>query len=296
MSWLELTVQTTAQHTDAISAFLEQQQAVAITWKAADAEELFEPELDSMPLWSSVNVTALFPKTLRVDELLHSLSLEFDQTVMTSYRLDEVANQQWEYAWLADCKPLCFGNRLWVCPSVLDPPVTADILVRLDPGLAFGTGTHPSTALCLQWLVAHIKPGQVVVDYGCGSGILAIAAIKCGAEKVFAIDHDPQAIEATQLNTEKNEILPEKLVCYLSSQAPLSHQADVLLANILAKPLMRLASDFKQLIKPKGQVVLAGLLREQVVSVQEVYSELGFMVTDIQTQQDWSLLVLSAPP
>ncbi|MDQ8039676.1 MAG: 50S ribosomal protein L11 methyltransferase [Rickettsiella sp.] len=292
MAWLELTIQTKEIYTACISDFLEQTHAASITWQAADAQALFEPDLDTTPLWRYVNIRALYAEETPITDLVNTLHTKFGKKAILDCCFKSVADKDWERVWLNDFQPMCFGKRLWVYPSAYEPPDSTGIIIRLDPGLAFGTGTHPTTALCLEWIDAHLQPNQTVIDYGCGSGILAIAALKCGAKHVFAIDHDPQAIEATQANVRQNTLAPERIHCGLSSQFKLDVKVDVIFANILAKPLMDLAATFKHLIKKNGQCVLSGIFSEQVASVQQRYIEQGFMLTDIQYKQEWVIMVV----
>ena len=189
---------------------------------------------------------------------------------------------------------MCFGKRIWICPSAYEPPITTAVNIRLDPGLAFGTGTHPSTALCLEWLDGHPLQEKTLIDYGCGSGILAIAALKCGAKQVTAIDHDPQALTATLMNAEQNDIPPKRLRIVLSKDIQLQEPIDILLANILAQPLIDLACYFRSLVKTGGYCVLAGILNEQADSVRQAYNAAGFKIIDIHQQKEWVSLVGSA--
>ena len=292
MPWLELTIQTKETYAERISDFLEQAAAVSITWKAADEEALFEPDLDTTPLWQRVSVSALFLENTATTDLINNLQREFGQEAILDYRLQTIPDKEWERVWLNDFQVMRFGQRLWVCPTAFEPPDPSGIIVRLDPGLAFGTGTHPSTALCLEWIEAHIQLQQTVIDYGCGSGILAIAALKCGAKEVFAIDHDVQALEATRANTLLNSISAEKIKTLLPHQCPQHLRVDVLIANILAKPLLDLAKDFKNLIKKEGCCVLAGILSEQVESVLQHYVKQGFTLLKRHDKQNWSSMVM----
>ena len=292
MAWLELSIQVREADTESISNFLQQANALSITWKAADEEALFEPDLNTTPLWQRVNVSALFSAETPTADLIYNLQLEFGEKAILTYDFKPVPDKAWERVWLDDFQPMCFGKRLWVCPSTFEPPDPFGVTVRLDPGLAFGTGTHPSTALCLEWIDAHLLSEQTVIDYGCGSGILAIAALKCGARQVFAIDHDPQAIEATVANAIQNNISSERINCLLPHQFKQAVKADVLIANILAQPLIALAKVFKPSVKKEGQCVLAGILREQVANVQQSYVAEGFTLIDIQYKQDWASMVV----
>lgn len=296
MPWLELTIHTTETNTESVSDFLEQANAVSITWKAADEQALFEPDLNTTPLWQRVEVNALFSQATSKAALIEGLQYEFGQETILQFSFKMVPDKCWERICLDDFKAMRFGQRLWVCPTTLDPPDPSGIIVRLDPGLAFGTGTHPSTALCLEWLASHFQNGQTLIDYGCGSGILGIAALKCGAKQVFAIDHDLQAIEATQMNALQNAISSEEISCFLPQQFQQDIKVDVLMANILAKPLMDLSKLFKGLIKKEGQCVLAGILSEQVESIQQHYVEQGFSCMDVQHQQEWARMVVRLSP
>ncbi|MFZ0219354.1 MAG: 50S ribosomal protein L11 methyltransferase [Candidatus Aquirickettsiella sp.] len=294
MAWLQLHLDTLREHTEKVSDFLESAQALSITWQALDQQSLYEPPLDSTPLWEKVKISALFDEHISLSTVLDALNQTFDKKIILATHNEILPDQAWERSWLHAFKPMCFGKKLMVCPSAYDPPVKSAVTVRLDPGLAFGTGTHPSTALCLEWLDGHSLNEKTVIDYGCGSGILAIAALKCGAKQVIAIDHDPQALAATTLNAEKNDIPVEKLNIFLPTDFHSRQPVDILLANILAQPLIDFATYFRSLIKTDGYCVLAGILNEQMPDVQEAYSTAGFKIIAIRHQQAWASLVGSA--
>lgn len=184
--------------------------------------------------------------------------------------------------------PMKFGDSLWVCPTGQEKNEDDSVCMTLDPGLAFGTGTHPTTALCLEWLASHDISNKIVIDYGCGSGILAVAAILLGAKEVHAVDIDPQAIIATQANAEKNDI-QDKIKCYLPEQFS-SFKADIVLANILATPLCELSESISALLKPQGQLVLSGILNEQANLVMDAYKELNIQIKAPISQEDWCRL------
>lgn len=291
---LQLHLNTLREHTEAVSDFLENAEALSVTWQALDEQSLYEPSLDSTPLWQKVKISAVFAENLSLPDLINALYQTFDEKIILASHSEIVADQAWERVWLQDFKPMCFGKKLWICPSAYEPPVKTAVNIRLDPGLAFGTGTHPSTALCLAWLDAHSLQEKTVIDYGCGSGILAIAALKCGAEQVTAVDHDPQALTATKMNAEQNDIPTEKLTIVLPIDFQLQKKVDILLANILAQPLIDLATYFRSLIKTDGYCVLAGILNEQIDVVLQAYTAAGFKITDIRYQQEWVSLVGSA--
>lgn len=291
MAWLQLHFDTIQAHVERLSDFLESANAISVTWQPLDDQDLFEPPLDSTPLWQNVKISALFNGDTPLRPLIEALQAEFDEKVIFACRCESLAEQVWERIWLNEFKPMRFGKRLWVCPSVYQAPDQTAVNIILDPGLAFGTGTHPSTALCLEWLEANPIQEKTVIDYGCGSGILSIASVKLGAKKVLAVDHDPQALEASRKNAERNQLLGEQLDCVLAKEFRLDKPVDILLANILAQPLMDLAPYFKRLIKPAGQCVLAGILKDQVDRVQRVYSQAGFRISAISYQEDWACLV-----
>jgi ribosomal protein L11 methyltransferase len=184
-------------------------------------------------------------------------------------------------------RPLRFGQRLWVCPSWLVPPDLGAVTIMLDPGLAFGSGSHATTALCLEWLERQSLTGKSVIDYGCGSGILAIAALKLGARAAWGIDTDPQALAVSRENAARNGIGPE-LTLFLPAQAPADMRADRVLANILAGPLMELAARLTAMVRPGGGLALSGMLANQAEEVSKHYMQ-DFDLT-LETRDDWVLL------
>jgi len=285
MAWLQLKIQTTNQYVEQINTFLVLFDAVAVTYSDAADQPILEPDLGSTPLWEQIWISCLFAEDAEGNKIVNFIKAQTDPEAILQYSLEVVADQNWERAWLDDFKPMQFGDNLWVCPSVYDPPDPNAINIILDPGLAFGTGTHPTTALCLEWLAKNPPKNQLVVDYGCGSGILAIAALKLGAKEVWAVDHDEQALDATNDNAQRNQIDLTQLKTCLPEQTP-ALQADLLIANIIANPLMELAPHFADLIKPKGQIVLSGILATQVAEVNTVYAEWFTMGPAVQ-QEDW---------
>ena len=185
---------------------------------------------------------------------------------------DLVEDKDWSQEWKKHFKPIaCSDGRLWICPSWIDAPEPDAVNLRLDPGLAFGTGSHPTTMLCLNWLEKQTVEGKTVIDFGCGSGILGIAALLLGAEKVWAIDNDPQALLASRDNAERNGIKDNRLITLLPEQIPAEAKADIMLANILAKPLIDLAQQISELTLSQGQLCLSGILSHQVDQVSEAY-------------------------
>lgn len=202
-----------------------------------------------------------------------------------AHKIEQIEDKDWEREWMDNFHPMQFGKRLWICPSWREVPDPNAVNVMLDPGLAFGTGTHPTTSLCLQWLDSLDLEGKTVIDFGCGSGILAIAALKLGAKQAIGIDIDPQAILASQNNAEANGVA-EKLQLFLAKDQPRELQADVVVANILAGPLKELAPNIITLVKPNGNLGLSGILATQAESVCEAYSE-AFTLDPVVEKEEW---------
>ena len=216
----------------------------------------------------------------------------FFGTGLPPVRFEPLEDQVWERAWIEHFQPMAFGKRLWIYPSWAEVPDDGSVVLRLDPGLAFGTGTHPTTALCLEWLDAQNMQGKTVIDYGCGSGILAIAALLLGAQSAIGYDNDPQALTATKDNAEQNHCA-EKLQMKLveTKGETIREQADVVLANILAGPLRELAPLIAPLVKPGGDLVLSGILAEQAEEVMAAYRTLGFGFETPAIREEWVRLV-----
>ena len=233
---------------DQLSNALDTTNALSVTLTDKHDDPILEPELGTTPLWPEVVVHALYAETHEAELARHVLSLRFPHL---SYSIQTLPEKDWERVCMDDIKPQHFGNRLWICPSWLTPPDPDAINLILDPGLAFGTGTHPTTSLCLTWLEqAPLLYQQTMIDYGCGSGVLALAALKLGALHVDAVDIDEQALLATQNNTRGNNILMDRLT--IGFPETLSTPADLLIANILLTPLISLQNRFRQLLKNKG--------------------------------------------
>lgn len=262
--------------------------ALSVTLTDAGDHPIFEPPPGETPLWPGTTITALFDVNVDRDFLREQI-----QQIVTEpglkLQFSTLQEQDWVTLGQSGWEPMCFGNRLWVCTEAdLDklPPHATPVLI--EPGLAFGTGSHPTTALCLQWLDQHIQPGQVVIDYGCGSGILGLAAAKLGAASVIATDIDSQALDATNENAKRNQcanlIQAQTIDEYRDSSD--KKQADLLLANILAGPLISLADPLSQKVKPGGGILLSGILAVQQQSVVDAY-EPYFSEIQIAQQDDW---------
>ncbi|MEO1575432.1 MAG: 50S ribosomal protein L11 methyltransferase [Pseudomonadota bacterium] len=269
MAWLELTVALPAAATTAVESRLEDIGALSITLSDAADQPLLEPGVGETPLWANVVLTALFEEDIQREPVVRALR-DLDGVDTRDITWRDVQDQAWERVWLDRFAPQSFGKRLWVVPGEHTAPDGA-VVVRLDPGLAFGTGDHPTTAMCLEWLGNRDDlSGQRVLDFGCGSGILAIAACKLGARDVTALDNDPQALIATRDNAQRNGVADHINVV----PAPLADSApfDIVLANILAGPLVALAETLIRALAPGGHLVLSGLLADQVDEVSAAYA------------------------
>ncbi len=270
MGWLQLLLETDPDGAERLSELLENQGAASVTLQDAGDEPLYEPPPDTTPLWGATRVVALFSDDIDIDRLLRELEAAFAPQPLPPRRIEPLAEQDWSRAWMDRFRPTRFGRRLWIVPSWHEPPEPEAVNVLLDPGIAFGTGTHPTTRLCLEWLDGHVTPGMRVIDYGCGSGILAVAAARLGAAQVWAVDTDPQAVAATRDNATRNGV-GDRIEATLP-EAVFNGCADLLVANILANPLIALAPKLSGLVCPGGVVALSGILPEQADAVANAYA------------------------
>jgi ribosomal protein L11 methyltransferase len=269
--------------------------ASSVTLEDSADDPILEPAPGATPLWPTVTVKALFAADANVEEITAALHKEIG--AIPHHRFERIEDRVWEREWLKDFKPMRFGQRLWICPGGMSPPsdllpaasgqLPAACLIHLDPGLAFGTGTHPTTALCLEWLDSAELSGKVVLDYGCGSGVLAIAALKLGAKSAAGFDIDEQAITATRDNATRNAV--SERLSLLSPATPPQTPADVVLANILAGPLHELAPALAALVNPNGCLVLSGILKEQALDLARRYSA-WFDMEEPVFREDWARL------
>lgn len=269
MAWLQLSFASDRDNSAALEEALLDNGAVSVTLQDNADEPVLEPGVGETPLWSETKVVALFTEDAAIEIVVAALAAQFSN--LPPWTLERIEEQAWERAWMADFQPMRFGRRLWVCPSWCEPPDPNGVVLALDPGLAFGTGTHPTTALCLEWLDSIDLQKMTVLDYGCGSGILAIAALLLGAEKAIAVDNDPQALIATQENALRNNIDPQRLLTFTPEQLPSDCIVDVTIANILAGPLQSLAPKLAQHTRANGFIALSGILEEQAEAVMESY-------------------------
>ena len=299
MPFLELSLNIRTEQQPRVEEALEDLGALSITLRDADAETpdeqaIFEPGVGELPLWPTITLDALFDEHADRRGIAAALGdllpwLEPDQL---SFR--DVADQDWERAWMDQFKPMAFGHRLWIYPWNIEPPVddgnigrsdaSTRVVVRLDPGLAFGSGTHPTTALCLEWLDGLDLHGRTITDYGCGSGILAIAALKLGAAAAIGIDNDPQALTASADNAARNGVA-DRLTLFLPEDRP-DGATDVFVANILAGPLDTLAPTFAAAAKPGAPFAISGILAGQQDELLTRYAE-WFEDLRADLRDDW---------
>lgn len=288
MSWQQLTLEAGTEEPERLSAFFESQGALSVMLVDAADDPLFEPDPGTTPLWKTTRVTALFDEAVDLAPVKAALAGRFGQDLADLLETTVLEDRDWERAWLDRFQPMQFGEHLWICPAGQRPPeAPGQVLLDLDPGLAFGTGTHPTTALCLAWLDANPPTDQDVLDYGCGSGVLAIAALKLGAAGAWGVDIDRQALLASADNAARNQV-GGRLKTGLLGELP-DQRFDVLLANILANPLIEMAPRLARLVRPGGQLVLSGILADQADAVQVAY-ESWFEFSPSAVRDGWARL------
>jgi ribosomal protein L11 methyltransferase len=262
------------------------QGALSVTLADAADDPVLEPPPGATPLWRTIRLTALFPAGVHGPRRVAALAAETGLSP-DAFRCEAVADRAWEREWLKDFHPMRFGRRLWVCPGGQAAPDPGAVALELDPGLAFGTGTHQTTAMCLEWLDAADLAGRTVLDFGCGSGILALAALKLGAAGASATDIDPQALLATRENATRNQL--ESRIEIWPPQSLPEARWDIVLANILAGPLVELAPRLAGATGPEGRILLAGMLESQAESVANAYRP-WFHMSEFSNRDGWTAL------
>ncbi len=253
----------------AVEEIFERHGACSITLSDGGDDPVLEPGVGETPLWPNTCITALLPEDADTDSLRADLLSGLGLAELPAHRLERLGDRDWEREWLRDFRPMRFGRRLWVCPGEREVPAADAVVVRLDPGLAFGTGTHATTALCLEWLDTVELRGRTLLDVGCGSGVLAIAGLKLGCRAAAATDIDPQALLATRENARRNGVggrlqLTEAL-------ADIDRSFDVVVANILAGPLIDMAGSIQARLAETGTLAMSGVLSSQVDDVLAAY-------------------------
>ncbi|HHT0592968.1 TPA: 50S ribosomal protein L11 methyltransferase [Legionella anisa] len=283
--WFQLKVEhCPSKEIEVLSDELEEFGALSVMLTDKNDNPVLEPEPGTTPLWPEVVIQALFSEVFQAQYTRDHLLQEYPELICS---LEVLEDKDWERAWMDDFKPQRFGQRLWICPTWSTPPEPDAVNLMLDPGLAFGTGTHPTTALCLTWLEQADLKNKSVIDYGCGSGILSLAALKLGAGEVHAVDIDTQALQATRNNALANGLDERKLS--ISMPEVVHKSVDLIIANILLAPLMSLKERFQQLLNPKGMLIVSGILEEQALELIETYSPI-FTAIHQENLNGWSLL------
>ncbi|WP_323944622.1 50S ribosomal protein L11 methyltransferase [Aeromonas caviae] len=286
MPWIQIRINATAKTADKVSNMLLGRGAQAVTFMDAKDVPVYEPMPGETPLWGETEVMGLFDAETDPAPTIAFFQQIFGEDV--GYKVEQLEDKDWVREWMDHFHPMQFGERLWICPSWRDVPNPDAVNVMLDPGLAFGTGTHPTTALCLQWLDGLDLAGKTVVDFGCGSGILGIAALKLGAARVIGIDIDPQAIQASRDNAERNGVA-DQIELYLPADQPQDVEADVVVANILAGPLRELAPLIAGHGKAGSLMALSGVLESQAPELETIYGQ-WFEVDPTAVKEEWCRL------
>ncbi|WP_421185036.1 50S ribosomal protein L11 methyltransferase [Aeromonas enteropelogenes] len=286
MPWIQIRINATAKTADKVSNMLLGRGAQAVTFMDAKDVPVYEPMPGETPLWGETEVMGLFDAETDPAPTIVFFQQIFGENV--GYKVEQLEDKDWVREWMDHFHPMQFGERLWICPSWRDVPDPEAVNVMLDPGLAFGTGTHPTTALCLQWLDGLDLAGKTVVDFGCGSGILGIAALKLGAARVIGIDIDPQAIQASRDNAMRNGVA-DQIELYLPAEQPEGLLADVVVANILAGPLRELAPLIAGLGKPGSLMALSGVLESQAPELETIYGQ-WFEMDPTAVKEEWCRL------
>ena len=285
MPWIQLKINSQAEYAEQIGEMLSANGAQAVTFVDAKNTPMYEPKPGEVMLWPDTQVVGLYDAQYDMSRVISQLSKSKLLSENFNYKLDQLEDKDWEREWMINFHPMQFGERLWICPSWRDVPDPNAVNVMLDPGLAFGTGTHQTTSLCLRWLDRLELSEATVVDFGCGSGILGIAALKLGAERVVGIDIDPQALLASQDNANRNDV-GEKIELYLPEHQP-ELKADVVLANILAGPIRELRTVITEYCKTGGKLVLSGILDNQAQEINDLYSH-DFDMEPIMIDGEWA--------
>jgi ribosomal protein L11 methyltransferase len=288
MPWIQLKLNATSANAEDIGELLMSNDALSATFTDAQDTPVFEPLPGETRLWGDTDITGLYEADADMKSIIEILKKSPLLVNDFAYKIEQLEDKDWEREWMDNFHPMQFGKRLWICPSWKPVPDESAVNVMLDPGLAFGTGTHPTTALCLAWLDGQDLQDKIIIDFGCGSGILAIAALKLGAKRVIGIDIDPQAITASRDNAQRNDV-SEQLELYLPADLPKGILADVLVANILAGPLRELSTSIEALIKPTGILALSGILEQQAPELIKTYGQ-WFEMDKAEIKDEWARL------
>ncbi|BAU50362.1 50S ribosomal protein L11 methyltransferase [Sulfurifustis variabilis] len=286
MSWLKLILPADRDSASLLADALAASGAISVTIEAAEETPVLQAALEEVPLWSRNRVIGLFPEHVDVAGVMREIRASTALPVAEP-EIDLLPDANWAFAWMAHYKPFEVVPGLWVCPTWMSPPRPEAVTILLDPGLAFGTGEHPTTALCLEWLLQQDLAGRTVLDYGCGSGILAIAALKRGAAAAIGVDIDPQALVVARENAVRNKV-DDRFRALLPDELPEDFRADAVVANILANALVALAPRLATATKPEGRLALSGILKEQAEDVRAAYA--GEFELERRDRSSWVLL------
>jgi len=284
MPWLQLRINCSRDAAPRVEEALEESESLAVTFEDNADQPIFEPQLGETPLWQETRVTGLFDADIDTAYISKQVNTTLGQ-LNVEHHWHILEDKDWEREWMSHYSPIQCADNLWICPSWTPPPNPQATNLMLDPGLAFGTGTHPTTFLCLQWLAKQSISDKSVIDYGCGSGILGIAALLLGASTTIGTDIDPQALLATQDNVKRNNLDAERFPVFFPNKCP-NDPVDIMLANILAGPLVELSSTLISLLKPGGLLCLSGLLSVQQADIEKAYQE-HIDIEEISEKDGW---------
>ena len=284
MPWLQLKIITPRRFVESLEDSLLASGAASVTLEDNADQPILEPALGETPLWDNVKITGLFDAEIDTAKTIATAERKFGNT-LPEHKWEQLEDKDWEREWMQNYHAIRCGERLWICPSWQQPPEPDKINLMLDPGLAFGTGTHPTTFMCLQLIDQQDFTGLHIVDYGCGSGILGIATLLMGAKKVIGVDIDPQALLATTENAKRNKLPHTAMPVFLPKDTP-NNKADIILANILAGPLAELAPALNAMTNVGGKICLSGILAIQAEVVKTAYAQ-WFNFDPVATQEEW---------
>ena len=288
MPWLQLRINTPPEQAGALESALQHGGALAVTMEDNADQPIFEPALGETPLWHETRVTALYNADINTHSTIEQLRKalpEKTRPLLEKPVWHILEDKDWEREWMTNYHPMQCGDNFWICPSWTEPPCPEAVNLHLDPGLAFGTGTHPTTFLCVSWLARQNLGDLSVIDYGCGSGILGLACLLLGARKVTGVDIDPQALLATQENARRNGLESSRFPVCFPDRCP-ADEVDLVIANILAGPLVELAPTLGALIKPGGRICLSGIIDSQVSAVKQAYND-SIEILSIDSKEEW---------
>jgi ribosomal protein L11 methyltransferase len=285
MTWLQLRLDADPATASILEDALLNVGAAAVTMEDNADQPVYEPGVGETPVWQRTRVTGLFTADTDMVSILAELQGHYDQT-LPALRIEILEDRDWIREWMDSYHPIQCGERLWICPSWREPVDPKAVNLLLDPGLAFGTGTHPTTWLCMQWLDQQDLSGLTVIDYGCGSGILGIAALLLGADKVIAVDNDPQALLATRDNARRNNIDDARIECLLPEHIPDGLHGDMVVANILAGPLTSLAPSLAKTLSEGAAICLSGILPSQAEALMGCYQQ-WFNTLNLTIKDEW---------